>query len=180
MVVLGLAACHEPEPAVDPYPGVIDLRGQAIDPFATDRWPTVLVFVTPDCPISNRYAPELRRLAQAHPGAWWLVYPDPDLTSAAIERHRREFGLDLPALVDPRHTLVALAEAVVTPEAAVFVAGPRRVYRGRIDDRVPEFGKARPEPEVRDLDLALAAIAAGDDPPTASTRAVGCPIGDLR
>jgi hypothetical protein len=40
----------------------------------------VLVFVRTDCPISNRYAPELRRLQDrfAPRGmAFWLVYPDP-------------------------------------------------------------------------------------------------------
>ena len=112
--------------------------------------PTVLVFTRTDCPISNRYAPELQRLGRRFRGrgvTFRLVYPDPAETPAAIREHARAFGLGTDVLRDPRHALVRLAGATVTPEAAVFVAGPsgpRLVYRGRIDDRAVDLGRARP------------------------------------
>jgi len=143
--------------------------------------------VTPDCPISNRYAPELQRIAAATPPArvaWWLVYPDPDVDAAAIEAHRAAYGLPWPAVRDPEHELVGRARAVVTPEVAVFVASGAAertlAYRGRIDDRISELGRARPEPTVRDLADALTAVLAGAPVAAASAPGVGCPIGDLR
>jgi AhpC/TSA family protein len=201
--LLGLAACGtEPESAAAPVVGepiavaapasvgsrVRTTDGNAIDPLAdAEHDVVVLLFVTPDCPVSNRYAPELQRIAATTPAArvaWWLVYPDPDVDAAEIAAHREAYGLPWPALHDPEHELVARAQAIVTPEAAVFVrdgAGGRSLaYHGRIDDRVPEFGRARPEPTVRDLVDALGAVLAGTAVPHASAKAVGCPIGDLR
>jgi hypothetical protein len=53
------------------------------------------------------------------------------------------------------------------------------LYRGRIDDRYIEFGKDRPQPTVRDLERALAAIVAGKPIPVVKTKAIGCYIPDL-
>ena len=41
----------------------VDLQGRAVDPLANaEARLSVLVFLRSDCPISNRYAPEIRRL----------------------------------------------------------------------------------------------------------------------
>ena len=42
---------------------VTDLDGDPVDPLAPDDRIDALVFVRTDCPISNRYAPELARIA---------------------------------------------------------------------------------------------------------------------
>ena len=52
----------------------------------------------------------------------------------------------------------------------------RLLYRGRIDDRVADFGKRRVEPTRRDLRLALDDILAGKPVQTRLTKAVGCYI----
>lgn len=164
----------------------LDLSGAAVDPLpGRGAGPVVLVFVRTDCPIANRYAPELRRLQDRFYGkgvAFWLVYPDPSEKPDAIRRHQREFGLAFRALRDPRHELVKAAQATVTPEAAVFVAGPdgpRMVYRGRIDDRYVGFGRSRPAPTRRDLREVLQALAAGSAVAPSTTPAVGCSIPPL-
>ena len=165
---------------------VLDLAGQPVDPLPRPGAPpAVLVFVRTDCPIANRYAPELRRLQDrfAREGvAFWLVYPDPSETPGVIRRHQRDFGLGFHALRDPQHELVKATQATVTPETAVFVgsaAGPRMVYRGRIDDRYVDFGRARPAPTTRDLREVLQALAAGQALTPRTTPAVGCFIAPL-
>src|SRR5262249_25533340 len=137
--LLGLIALLGP---VAPGPGrVLDLAGRPADPLAhPGRAATVLVFTRTDCPVSNRYAPELRRLHDrfaARGVAFWLVYADPVEGPEVIEAHRRSFGLGFDALRDPDHVLVRLTGATVTPEVAVFAGAsrpPPMVYRGRIDD----------------------------------------------
>ncbi len=160
-----------------------DLDGHSIDPLAVDAAATTLIFVGTDCPISNRYAPEIQRLATRY-GAegvqFWLVYVDPALEREEIRRHLSDFGHALPALHDPLHNLVALAHVTVTPEVAVFDADDQLVYSGRIDDRYIDFGKARPNARNRDLEEALKAVIAGRTPSTKRTRAVGCYIADLK
>jgi len=164
-----------------PLFGVVDLSGRARDPLPAGKaGPTVLVFTRTDCPISNRYAPELRRLRErfARRGAaFWLVYPDGSEATDAVRRHQREFGYGFPALRDPEHALVALTGATVTPEVAVFVAGdggPRMVYRGRIDDRAVDFGRTRSAPTSRDLEQVLDTLASGATVQPRTTPAVGC------
>jgi hypothetical protein len=142
----------------------------------------VLLFIRSDCPISNRYAPELERLYKRYSPfgiEFLLVYPEAGLTATAMKRHGDEYGYSIPAVLDPDHRYVARAKARVTPEAAVFVHN-RLVYSGRVDDRYVDLGKARPQPQHRDLDEALSAISAGKIPPFHQTTSVGCAIENLR
>lgn len=162
--------------------GALGLDGRPVDPLAGEQSATVLLFARADCPISNRYAPELGRLHErfAPRGiAFFLVFPNPDVTPAAIERHLEDYAIPFPALRDPHHALVDAAGASVTPEAAVFDRQGRLVYRGRIDDRWVTFGRQRPRPTQRDVAEVLDALLAGETVELRTTRAVGCFISDL-
>ncbi len=144
---------------------------------------TVLIFVSTDCPVSNRYAPEITRLyEQFSPQGvrFRLVYPNRLDTPAAIEKHRAEYALPRIAERDPDHTLVKLAGATITPEAAVFDKDHRLVYLGRIDDRFVELGRERPAATQQDLRNALTALVAGKTIAPARTQAVGCYIADMK
>ena len=142
----------------------------------------LLLFVRSDCPISNRYAPELQRLYQRYSSLgveFRLLYPEPGLTPSEMEKHRKEYGLSIPALLDADHKYVDRVQIRVTPEAAVFVNG-RLVYQGRIDDRFVDVGKSKPEATRHDLDEVLAAVATGKSVQRRQTKAVGCAIEDLQ
>jgi hypothetical protein len=163
---------------------IVDLDGRRIDPLKATPTSsaTVFVFTTIECPISNRYAPELGRLHGefAPIGVRFvLVFADPNDEPAAIRAHLRRFDLAMAAVRDPRHDLVRLTKATVTPEAAVFDTSGRMVYRGRIDDRHIDFGIDRPQATTRDLRDALLATLAGHSVPHPETKAVGCFLADL-
>ena len=161
----------------------LDLAGRHIDPLqATDAAATVLFFVKTDCPISNRYAPEIRRLHErfaAQGVAFWQVYPDPDESVEAIRQHVRDYDYPGHILRDTRHALVSLTGVRITPEAAVFTPAGQMAYHGRIDDRYVDFGKARAAPSRRDLQEALEAVLAGSPVENSTTPAVGCFITDV-
>ena len=161
-----------------------NLKGELVDPLA--RPPSaralVIVFLSVDCPISNRYAPKLRRLHdQFSPKGvvFRLVYPNPTESTEAIRKHLSEFGYRGLALKDPRHELVARVGATVTPEAAVYDANDRLVYRGRIDDLYVHIGLQRPKATSPDLERTLAAVLAGRAVQPGTTPAVGCFIADF-
>jgi len=161
---------------------LVDLDGSEVDPFG-DAAVTVFVFSRTDCPISNRYAPELRRLYESFAPRgvrFWLVYPDPDEAVEAIRRSLEEYDYPVTGLRDPRHVLVDRTEATVTPEAVVFKGSEDLVYRGRIDDRFVDFGKTRAAATTHDLEDALEAVLDGRPVPHPRTRAVGCYIPDRR
>jgi thiol-disulfide isomerase/thioredoxin len=166
---------------------VLDLQGRAVNPLAPGEGKVVvLIFVRTDCPISNRYAPEIKRLAAKYASPkvdFWLVYPNADESAEAVRRHLKDYGYELGALRDPRHALVKLTGVSVTPEAAVFVRGEAAqpgvpVYRGRIDDRFVAFGKMRPEPTTRDLEEVLDALRQDKQVAPRRTAAVGCFISE--
>jgi hypothetical protein len=162
---------------------LLDLENRPVDPLhpAPETKATVLLFVTTDCPISNRYAPEVARLFKSFASkgvSFWLIYPSPADSPQAIRDHLVSFGYPIAALRDPAHALAKLVHATVTPEAVV-VAGERIIYRGRIDDRYVELGVQRPAPTRRDLEDALTAVLAGKAVQPQTTQAVGCVIADL-
>ena len=163
---------------------VLDLAGRAVNPLALPggRVATVLVFTTTDCPISNRYAPDIQRLAarfEKQGIGFTLVYPVGTDTPAVIRDHLKQYGYAMPAVRDTAQELVRHTRVQVTPEVAVIGAGGRVLYKGRIDDRYIELGKDRPQPTERTLARALEANVQGKPVAVRETRAVGCFLGDL-
>ena len=170
-------------------PGRIDLRlqdlsGQMVNPLQTtpSTKATVVLFVSVDCPVSNRYAPEVIRLHErfaAQGVAFWIVYPNPAETAATITSHLKDYRYPARALRDPRHEFVKAAGISMTPEAAVFDRDGRMLYRGRIDDRYVSIGLERPQPTRRDLEEVLTAVASGTPVTPRMTQAVGCYVADF-
>ena len=173
-------ACPRPAPGTRSEVAGVD--GNAHSPFASAAHARVFVFVRTDCPITNRYAPELRRISEefrARGVDFWLVYPDPKTAASAIKEQVAQYSFPGVALRDPRHELVKLAHATTAPEAAVFDAAGRLMYHGRIDDLWVNPGTSRPAAREHDLENAISAVLAGRAPAVAETHAVGCWLADV-
>ncbi len=148
---------------------------------ASGKKAIVLLFVATDCPISNAYAPEIRRIAAQYTPrgiGFYSVYPDPAQTLANAHKHAGEYGLPGQVLLDPSHRLTHKTGVTVTPEAAVLTSGGKLLYRGRIDDLYVGFGKRRETATRHDLRLALDAVLRGEPMPQPFTRSIGCYIPD--
>jgi hypothetical protein len=163
---------------------VPNLDGTSVDPFQTSAATnaTVLLFVSTDCPISNRYAPDVQKLHRMYASsgvAFWLVYPNPAETVADVRDHLKSFSYPGTALRDPKHDLVKTAGATITPEAVVFDAKGTLTYRGRIDDRYSAVGIEKARATRHDLEDAIAATLAGKPVTQKFTQAVGCYIADF-
>lgn len=152
-----------------------DLPRHPLNPQEKDA--SVLIFFWQDCPVSNGYVPELNRIAASHTNfAFYVVQVDPELTLAAAREHAKQYHLSIPVLLDPKHQLVKLAHATVTPEAVVFGKNGDVLYRGRIDDNYAAFGKKRASVRQHDLIDAFNAIAGGQPVKFKETKAIGCLI----
>jgi hypothetical protein len=161
----------------------LDLDNQQLDfwQLSPERV-TVAVFARSDCPISNRFAPEIRRLYETYQPRgvdFYLVYVDPAEEPQTIRRHLKEFNYPCQGLRDPKHQLVSLCKATITPEAAVFDRDRKIAYVGRINDLYTELGSARPKPTTHELADAIDSTIAGEPPKVPRMKAVGCPIADL-
>lgn len=157
---------------------MIDVNGKTVRPLRPGgQKATVLLFVAHDCPISNAYAPELNRTIAAYTArkvAFYLVYVAPGLSPSTVRKHVADYGYRCPALLDPAQKLAKAAGVTITPEAAVYGATGKRLYRGRIDDRYIDFGKARYQATTHDLRAALDAVLEGRAIARPVTKAVGC------
>jgi hypothetical protein len=163
-------------------PHAIDLDGHAVMLAPSTASAIVLFFTASDCPIANRYEPEMLRLEQkfAPSGVqFWWVYPNPDDTAAVVRRHQSQFTASGRVILDTQQQFVHAAHATVTPEAAVFIptnGALREIYRGRIDDKYIAFGEERPTAMHHELDDAIAAALAGHTVVPPGGPPIGCSI----
>jgi hypothetical protein len=161
----------------------IDLNGKPVRQLAGPNIHlVVLVFAATDCPISNRYIPEIARLDRelaAQGVAFWWVFPNPGDALAVVQKHVHDFSITTPTLIDSHQNLVRMANVSVTPEAAVFAVKDgalHEFYHGRIDDRYVAFGQERPQATHHDLEEAIQATLAGRPIPQPNRGPIGCSI----
>ncbi|MDQ2985727.1 MAG: redoxin domain-containing protein [Armatimonadota bacterium] len=144
---------------------------------------TVLFFISVDCPIANRFAPEIARIAAEFSKKGFefaRVYPDATAKAEAVTKHGKDYSLaGIPAIIDANHYIVNKVRPKVTPEAAVVGKDGRLLYRGRIDDSYMDHGRYTANPSRRDLREALADILSGRAVRLKSVPAVGCDISEL-
>ena len=189
----GRGEASPPEAGVATAVDVLDLEGRPVRPLAfgtgagtgtgtavagaSTETVCVLIFVSNDCPIANRYAPEIRRIAARYAKLgvrFWMVHPLADETAASVREHAKAYDLPGTVVRDPRRELARALGITVTPEAAVVDRKGALRYRGRIDDRFPALGQKRSQATRHDLCEALDAVLAGKPVPVSRTPAVGC------
>ena len=160
-----------------------DLSGQPIAHLApAGSRAVVLFFAATDCPISNRYIPEMQKLAtELAPSGVYVVfvYPNPGDNAKVVKAHNLEYAINANTALDINQSLVKMAHVGATPESAVFIPNGsqwREVYRGRIDDRYLSLGDQRPQPTHHDLEDAIHAVLKNQPVPQPGGPPVGCSI----
>jgi peroxiredoxin len=139
----------------------------------------LLFFVFYDCPLANSYVPEMNRIQAAYAARGvrtFAVQADTSVSTPIVAAYAKAYRYDFPLLLDPRQILVKVAGATVTPQAVVLTPEGKVVYRGRIDNRVEDFGKQRPEATVHEVRNALDAVLADKPVPVPFTKSIGCAI----
>lgn len=152
----------------------------AYDSFS--KGPAVRVFLVlgVDCPIANRYAPEIRRIVSdfvPKKVQFFRVYVESKANINLVRKHTREYQYSFPAFLDPDKQFIKSVGVRVTPEAVVINTKGEMVYRGRIDSRNIDHGKVRPDYR-KDLRIAIQETLAGKPVTERSTAAIGCIIGN--
>lgn len=195
LAAMALTICTAPclQAETPPKPETVDanlrattITGLEMQPFYCDGKSVkvaVLVFLTTDCPVANRYAPELERIRADVTKlgvTLTLVHVDPDLTEKAAYDHAEEYSLKAPVVIDRAHQLVAATGVSATPEAVVIDSASRIRYRGRINDQFTDFGSSRMTPSTHDLRDAIHAVLEGRKIEPHETKPVGCLIPKLK
>ena len=182
-VLLAVSAFAADPTRVPPSLSLRDIYGQTQRPFfAAPNTAAVVFFVTNDCPVSNGYSHEIRRICEEYAGkaSCTLDYVDPTLTPETVGKHFMEYGHgSYNAVIDTEQALVKASGAQVTPEVVVVLPGGRIAYRGRIDNKFVSLGRARQQPTVHDLRSVLDAVVSGKPVAEERTSPIGCYITPL-
>lgn len=144
---------------------------------ANDRT-TVVVYLSPECPVSNGYVPVLKQMTRerfAKDVSWVVVYPQA-LSLEKVTAHSREYQLPGTAYRDASGDLARQLAVSMVPEVIVLTKEGKVVYRGRIDDRYTRRGGSAREPRQHDLKDALVAVQAGNLPVKSYIQPIGCPL----
>ncbi len=144
-----------------------------------ERTVIVLLFLGTECPVSNGYAPEFRRIAEEYAVrnvAVLGVHSDPSVSAQAAREHAAEYQLTFPILLDSRQTLARALGIATVPETVVMLPTGAVIYRGRVDDRYSADGKRRDVPRSQELRAAIAAGLAGKLPVITETKSFGCTL----
>ncbi|TDX00313.1 thioredoxin domain-containing protein [Dinghuibacter silviterrae] len=169
-----------PQPALAPLPALAALPGAQFS-WADVHTPyVVIVYLSPSCPLSQRYTVALNALAAQYAGSVSFVgvfagKADPDADILAFrDKYRVAFSLQR----DPNLALARRLHATVTPEVFLLDARHRQLYRGAIDDKAVSLGNSRPQALHSWLKMALDDVLAARPVGVPHTEPVGCLIDD--
>ncbi|MEM7294828.1 MAG: redoxin domain-containing protein, partial [Pseudomonadota bacterium] len=156
----------------------IDLDGQIVRiGMDGETIPVIIVFIGDKCPVSQRYAPELKQFADRAESAglkFYGVISDPYVSAEEARKIALEYGLDFTVLWDASGDLAQRLSPEVTPEAFVISPQGAVLYRGRIDNRFASVGVLRNQITQHDLSDVIAALGSGKELSPRRTDAVGC------
>ncbi len=148
-------------------------------PDARGRVATVIMCMSVECPISNEFLPAIKEVAETYRqrGVTMVgINPNAGESLEAMADYAKEHKLTFPFAKDEGGKVSRRLLFNVTPEARVFDADGKIVYRGRIDDRYRAGGGQPGAKITNDLARALDEVIAGKPLTQSRTRTVGCPI----
>lgn len=140
--------------------------------------PSVLVFLSPGCPVAELYAGRIAALERRFEprGVSFLgLAPNARDSAEALSAFSHQHGLRFPFVRDLSARLAARLDVRKTPTVVVLDEGRVVRYRGRVDDQYA-VGSRRIEPTRHDLAIAIEEVLAGKPVSVAETDAVGCPV----
>ncbi len=139
---------------------------------------SVLCFVSPYCPTSNTFMPELNRIAADFGGdfAFYFVHSDAEVKLPDVLQHTEVMEVKSTVLLDKEQKLATLMGAHITPEVVVVTPDGKVAYQGRVNDLYLGPTKKQRKATTSDLRDALEAVRTGKSPASPRTEAMGCKI----
>lgn len=109
-----------------------------------NKW-TLLVFLSPECPLSKNYAVVIQQLANDYSDQIQVIgiIPGSTFSNKEIRAFASKYKLSFPLVKDEKMTVVKAVEATITPEVVLMTDKASLIYRGAIDDWAVELGKKR-------------------------------------
>lgn len=142
---------------------------------------TLIVFLSPECPLCRNYTIVLNKLQRQFEKKLQLigVVPGTAYEAGVIEDYAATYRLQFPLLKDAQKNLSNHVRATITPEAVLIDNRGGIIYRGAIDDWVEELGKKKIKAEKNYLQDAISQYLAGEAIAVKKTIPKGCYINEF-
>jgi len=138
---------------------------------------SVLLFLSPECPLCQNYAPTIQKIqntfSDKHVSFYGIVSGE-FYSREDILKYKLKYGLDLPILLDPEIKLADHFNASITPEVVVLTNNTDVIYTGAIDNWAISLGQKRLQASAHYLNDALSNYLNGKKIAPMKTKAVGC------
>ena len=141
---------------------------------------TIVVFLSPECPLCQGYSPVLNALQKKFSSAVTLVgvFPGKAYGDSTFEAFRNKYHIAFRLVKDRDMALVKHLGATTTPEA-FLIKGGQTLYHGAIDNKAISLGQSRLQTTQKYLEDALSEAEAGRAVAVKKTQPVGCLINNL-
>lgn len=138
----------------------------------------ILIFLAPDCPLSQYYTFTLRKLFETYSSRIFFAGIIPGNYSAADEmiRFRERYLIPFELLLDKDLTLTQKLNAVITPEVFLLNEKWEVIYSGAIDDAAVDLTVKRQVARNHYLEEAIHSFLNQEPVKRSRTKAVGCII----
>jgi len=136
---------------------------------------TVLIFVASRCPCAEPHRLLVQSMVHNYGGQgvkFYAVFSNKGETKELAKRFMRQTGWEFPWIIDRDGKIMSQFGAKLTPEAILTDSKNRIVYRGAIDDSVPNLGQIK-NPYLK---TALVQLFEGKQVEPKSTPPYGCYI----
>lgn len=138
---------------------------------------TAIVFLAPDCPLSQNYTLVLNELQKNNAGTVSIVGVFTGSHSRKeLSAFRKKYRIHFLLACDEQGKLAGYTQATVTPQAFLYSSDSRLLYKGAIDDWVVSLGKKKQKPEQRYLQNAINGYLNQTTIDPFETKAIGCYI----
>jgi hypothetical protein len=140
----------------------------------------LFVFLSPECPISQKYTRTLNLLNRQYAGNMDIdgIVSGKTWTKADINAFATKYHISYPLWIDRSLALAHYLWASTTPEVILLTADNNLIYRGAIDNWFQSLGKSRSAPTQNYLQDAIDGALRHAYPAVKRTTPVGCMIND--
>ncbi|MHA4844997.1 redoxin domain-containing protein [Flavitalea antarctica] len=157
----------------------LQVSNGSIQPVVASNLPlNILVFLSPECPLSINYTKTLNELATDFKGQVNLIgiIPGRSYLLPQVDSFVKDYKLKFKVFIDTGKKVTKTVDATVTPEVVLFQDNGRIVYRGAIDDWAVAPGKNRRKASNHYLIRAIESSLRDKQALLSNTRPVGCLI----